>query len=180
MKKIILNFAVVLFVLSCFFITSCKKEPEKLSKTFSFEIVNAANINLKINSIDFYNLSWDFSGWRSTYDSILNTVKIDKEIQKKSLTSTPESLKIDSMIEYDNSYEEPNCIKINCSYLTSEGTTAYPYVGTLDGKNVSIELRNTYNNTYYKTTDVYFYYKEGVTLNFVKTTDGDYVLCIVK
>lgn len=173
MKKIILNFAAVLFVLSCFFITSCKKELEKLSKTFSFEIVNAADVNLKINSIEFYHESMGIYNYYQLCDNesnIIDTVKIDKEIQKRSPTLTPESLKINSTIEYVN--DEPNYIKINCSYQATSGATPYPYVGTLDGEKVS--------KMNYKTKDAYFYYKEGVTLNFVKTTNDDYVLCIVK
>lgn len=184
MKKLILNFATVLFVLSCFFLTSCEPEVEKVEKvekTFSFEILNVADVDLKINSIVFYksNIS-PLQDWENHIGSpsSQNTVQINKEIQKKSVTQTPASLKIDETIEYDANYTPPDCIKINCSYLTSNGTTAYPYVGTLkNGKDVSIE--NEYGSMY-KTTDVYLVYEEGITLNFVKTTDGDYVLCLVK
>ncbi len=185
MKKLILNFATVLFVLSCFFLTSCEPEVEKVEKvekTFSFEILNAADVDLKINSIVFYksNISplQDWENYIGT-DIRQNIVQINKEIQKKSLTQNPASLKIDETIEYDT-YNTPSewCIKINCSYLTSNGTTAYPYVGTLNGEKVSIET--TYSEKKYKTTDLYLAYEEGITLNFVKTTEGDYVLCIVK
>lgn len=182
MKKLILNFATVLFVLSCFFLTSCEQEPtvEKEEKTFSFEILNAADVDLKINSIVFYRPKdyYNSEAWYNIDGHIQNTVQINKEIQKKSVTQTLASLKIDETIEYDYGTTTPNHIKINCSYLTSNGTTAYPYVGTLNGENVNIKENSTKEK--YKTTDLYLAYEEGITLNFVKTTEGDYVLCIVK
>lgn len=148
MKKLILNFATVLFVLSCFFLTSCEIEPEleqppKVEKTFSFENLNAADVDLKINSIVVYSSSNYYSSkaWWQIDGHIQNTVQINKEIQKKSVTQTLASLKIEETIEYNADETPPDYIKINCSYLTSNGTTAHHYVGTLNGEDVSIKVK---------------------------------------
>lgn len=84
-----------------------------------------------------------------------------------------------------------NCdaTKINC-YCTSGSSVVYPYAGYINGTSVTI-YTSTSDSTKQKTNDYKFYHSTlvlktsnpntiTVVYNFVKTTDGDYVLCKVQ
>lgn len=180
MKKSMLVFITTIFAISCLSFTSCQTD-EELEK-FSFEIVNASDVDLNIKSVDVYTHSSvpnsiSVDSWYSTSGSDrLNSIEPEITIQKKSISKTSSE-----KITVDVKAYAINYIKLNCSYQTSSGTTAYPYIGILNGEDVTTYDSNITSVTgKYKTTDAMFAASGSPILNFVKTTDGDYVLCLVE
>lgn len=174
MKKSILGLVSVIFAISCLFLTSCGKE------VISIEIVNTTYVDLNIESVDLcgdvYTMPigevngycW-YNGSGGYSDNFKNNTTISSN------SSSTITVDFSSINNYD-------VIKLNCSYQTSLGTTAYPYIGTLDGENVKTYYRNNSETEKYKTTNACLNISgNGNTiLNFVRTASGDYVLCIVK
>lgn len=181
MKKSMLVFITTIFAISCLSFTSCQTD-EELEK-FSIKIINASDVDLNIKSVDVYTVSpsqWitiSSGSWYSTSganrtDSIENETSIQKKLTSETSSET---------ITVDLKAYTINYIKLNCSYQTSAGTTAYPYIGILNGEDVTTYDSNITSVTgKYKTTDAMFAASGSPILNFVKTTAGDYVLCLVK
>lgn len=185
-----------IFAISCLFFTSCEPEEKEkmIEKTISIKIVNTTDVDLNIESVDLYNgnggantsIYNDFSyyiggsSWSLTGKSNIGTATIENGIIQKASTSSSTSETLTGTVSfYEGYYTGYYFIKLNCSYQTSLGTTAYPYIGTLDGENVETYYKNNSETEKYKTTNACL--RDGNTiLNFVKTTSGDYVLCVVE
>ncbi len=167
MKKSILGFVATIFAISCLFFTSCGRQE------VSIEIVNKTNVDLNVESVDIYEDTWDGytteivndSGWYHSV-SASHTDNIKEGTTISSNSSATITVDFNSTADY-------NFIKLNCSYQTTSGTTAYPYIGILNGDEVT-----TYTD--YKTTDGMLFASSSPILNFVKTDDDNYVLCLVK
>lgn len=92
MKKSMLVFITTIFAISCLSFTSCQTD-EELEK-FSFEIVNASDVDLNIKSVDVYTHSSvpnsiSVDSWYSTSGSDrLNSIEPEITIQKKSISKT--------------------------------------------------------------------------------------------
>lgn len=148
------------------------------TKDYSITITNATDVNLVVTSVVFFGStsSSDVLGdWNHTSLSEGTVENINKTISSSSSATT---ISVDDF-EYSatSSSKYPNIIRINCYYATDSNTTAYPYVGSISGESVS---KYTYLSSYYKTNEASLGYKEGIILNFVKTTSGDYVLAVAK
>ncbi len=165
MKKSILSLVSAIFAISCLFLTSCGKE------VISIEIVNTTDVDLNIKSV---NLCGDVYtapiGEVSGYCWYNGSGGYSDNFKKSTTISSNSSSTITVDFFFISNYD---VIKLNCSYQTYLGTTAYPYIGILDGEKVTV-------HTNYKTTEGLLPASGSNILNFVKTSSGDYVLCIVK
>lgn len=190
MKKILFELT-LLFIGVTFCFTGCNddyssnndygsnnSEESYYTKDYSIAITNASDVDLVVDSIGISSASSTKGEWGYSYGETGTTKNVNKTISSTSGTNT--STTIEAKVEYTSSYA-PDTIIINCHYTTPTGTTAYPYVGDIDGETVTQKQR--YKDGAYeklKTNTAYFGYKSGLMLNFVKTTSGDYVLAIVK
>lgn len=151
------------------------------TKDYSITITNATDVNLVVTSVVFFDSSSssdDLGDWNYGSLSRGTVENINKTISSSSSATT---ISVDDF-EYSatSSSNYPDRIGINCYYTTDSNTTAYPYVGSITSKAVSKYTKSSYSTVYYKTNEAYLGYKEGIMLNFVKTTSGDYVLAVVK
>ena len=143
--------------------------------TVKVKIFNNADVPLTVSSITEYS-----SGYENTLGSYgqENSIPVNgnKEFE----------------IPCSNQASINNCdaTKINC-YCTSGSSVVYPYAGYINGTSVTIHTSRVGGGTRQKTNDYKFYHSTlvlktsnpdtiTVVYNFVKTTDGDYVLCKVE
>lgn len=164
MKKSILSLVSAIFAISCLFLTSCGKE------VISIEIVNTTDVDLNIESVDLCGDVYTTPIGVGSYCWYNGAGGYSDNFKKNTTISSNSSSTITVDFSSINNYD---VIKLNCSYQTSLGTTAYPYIGILDGEKVTI-------HTNYKTTEGLLPASGSNILNFVKTASGDYVLCVVK
>lgn len=184
MKKSILTLVSAIFAISCLFLTSCGLTNDL---KVNIKIVNTTDVDLNIAGLDLYIMDTDMA--TETLDSISPSSTKEKTITseettipKKSESSTP-SITIKETLkglngDYYYYYGPKYYVKINCSYQTSSGTETYPYIGILNGSIISIE-QGLYGQ-YFNTSECYVLNEDNLVLNFVKTDDGKYVLCVVQ
>lgn len=183
MKKSILSLVSAIFAISCLFFTSCELTNDL---KVNIKIVNTTDVDLNIASLDLYirdtNMATETLEPISPSSTKEKTITSEETtIPKKSESSTP-SITIKETLrglngDYYYNYGPNYYIKINCSYQTSSGIETYPYIGLLNGSIVSIEKGY---GQYYNTSECYVLNEDNLVLNFVKTDDGKYVLCVVE
>lgn len=144
--------------------------------TVKVKIFNNADVPLTVSSITEYNDSYYNATVLGSYGQE-NTISVNgnKEFEIPCSQS--------SYTEYAKK------TKINC-LCTSGSSVVYPYAGYINGTSVTI-YTSTSNGTREKTNNYKFNHSTlelkssnpgtiTVVYNFVKTTGGDYVLCMVE
>ncbi len=146
--------------------------------TVKVKIFNNADVPLTVSSITEYDYYSDSGTVLGSYGQE-NTISVNgnKEFEISCSTSS-------------YSYNTAGKTKISC-YCTSGSSVVYPYAGYINGTSVTIYTPTYGGSTKQKTNNYKFNHSTlelktsnpgtiTVVYNFVKTTGGDYVLCMVE
>lgn len=159
-RKILL---LCLIVLGIF--TSCEQEPkqEKVSGVFSVTIVNKSEVNLNIESLEYFeSIGYTFGDWFSVdkKGKFIDEIDVDYELLPN------HSKTIDIPYEYTTDWTDEKYFiaKLNCTY----GNNLIPIVGT---------EKNWQSESYIRPllSERYLGLKENVSLQF-KLFDSEYFL----
>ncbi len=154
----------------------CPSPVSTYTGTVKVKIFNNADVPLTVSSITEYEV---FDGYIMGSYGQENTISVNgnKEFEISCSSSS-------NYYNYNAGKTKINCL------CTSGSSVVYPYAGYINGTSVTI-YTYTSNGTRKKTNDYQFSHSNldlrfsnpdtiTVIYNFVKTTDGDYVLCKVE
>ena len=173
---------ITIFLFLCILISgvlSGCRAPEEHPQSFSITISNTSGADLIIENIEI---------WESCNNSRILDTNTDKNVVKnKHIAKTITSNKVEKInfeIDYEVAWSGDLWgLKIECYYKDNSNLLAIPFMGSISSDSVSKLSTTSYSSgttTYYKTSDAGFKSPSSLLLNFVKTSDDEYVLCIVK